>query len=386
MAKRDFYEVLGVPRGASSEELKKAYRAKAKQLHPDRNKNNPAAEAAFKEVNEAYDILRDEQKRAAYDQFGHAAFETGMGSGSSRSHGGSYQQDDLASMFSNAFEDLFGDFMNVRGTSRRNHTQRGSDLHYNLRISLEEAYSGVQKTIRITSAVTCESCQGTGSESSNPPICPTCRGTGKIRTTQGFFTLEGTCPTCLGAGYIIKNPCKTCGGSGRVHKERTLNLNIPAGVETGTRIRFAGEGEAGLHGGPAGDLYVFIEVKEHPIFQRNGIHLFCQIPIRMTQATLGGEIDVPTINGGKVRMKIPPGSQTGQQLRLRGKGMPALRQNTIGDMLIELKVETPTNLTRRQKELLREFDTLSKENNPQESSFFSKVKNFWDEMGLGNRS
>jgi molecular chaperone DnaJ len=259
--------------------------------------------------------------------------------------------------------------------------QRGSDLRYNLRVSLEEAYRGVQKTISVTSAATCETCRGTGSEGgAEPVICPTCGGMGKVRAQQGFFTVERTCPTCSGAGHIIKNPCKTCGGLGRVQKERALNVNIPAGVETGTRIRLAGEGEAGLRGGPAGDLYIFIEVKEHPIFQRDGVNLFCRVPVSMTQAALGGEVEVPTIDGGRVRVKVPPGSQTGKQLRLRGKGMPALRGGGTGDMVIELAVETPVNLTQRQKELLREFERLSEENNPEGSSFFSKVKGFWDGM------
>lgn len=378
MAKRDFYEILGVPRTASAEELKKAYRSKAKELHPDRNSDNPTAEAQFKEVNEAYDTLKDADKKAAYDRYGHAAFEGGRGPG-----GGGAGQGDFASAFSDVFEDLFGDFMGGRGGAGggRSRAQRGSDLRYNLRVSLEDAYSGIQKTINVPASVACEVCRGTGAEGGAEPVtCPTCSGMGKVRAQQGFFTVERTCPTCAGMGQIIKNPCRACGGAGRTEKERALSVNIPAGVETGTRIRLAGEGEAGLRGGPTGDLYIFIEVKEHPIFQRDGVHLFCRVPVSITTAALGGEVEVPTIDGGKSRVKVPSGSQTGKQMRLRAKGMPALRGGGSGDMLIELAVETPVNLTSRQKELLREFEKLSEDNNPEGSSFFSKVKTFWDGM------
>ena len=378
MAKRDFYEILGVPRTASAEELKKAYRSKAKELHPDRNSDNPQAEAQFKEVNEAYDTLKDADKKAAYDRYGHAAFEGGRGPG-----GGGAGQGDFASAFSDVFEDLFGDFLGGRGGvgGGRSRAQRGSDLRYNLRVSLEDAYGGIQKTINVPASVACEVCRGTGAEGGAEPVtCPTCSGMGKVRAQQGFFTVERTCPTCAGMGQIIKNPCRACGGAGRIEKERALSVNIPAGVETGTRIRLAGEGEAGLRGGPTGDLYIFIEVKDHPIFQRDGVHLFCRVPVSITAAALGGEVEVPTIDGGKSRVKVPAGSQTGKQMRLRAKGMPALRGGGSGDMLIELAVETPVNLTGRQKELLREFEKLSEDNNPEGSSFFSKVKTFWDGM------
>jgi molecular chaperone DnaJ len=381
MAKRDFYEVLGVARGASADEIKKAYRTKAKELHPDRNQDNPKAEAQFKEVNEAYDVLKDEQKKAAYDRFGHQAFEGGMGGGGGPR--GGFQQGDFASAFSDVFEDLFGDFMGQRGQGGggRARATRGSDLRYNLRVTLEEAFKGVQKAITVPTSVTCAACHGSGAEGGAEPVtCPTCSGMGKVRAQQGFFTVERTCPTCGGAGQIVKNPCKTCGGGGRTEKERQLSVNIPAGVETGTRIRLAGEGEAGLRGGPSGDLYIFIEVKEHALFQRDGVNLFCRIPVSMTSAALGGEIEVPTIDGGKSRVKVPPGSQTGKQMRLRGKGMPALRGTGVGDMLIELGVETPVNLSQKQKDLLREFERLSEDNNPEEASFFSKVRNFWDGM------
>jgi molecular chaperone DnaJ len=377
VAKRDYYEVLGVPKGASAEDLKKAYRQKAKELHPDRNQDNPKAEAAFKEVNEAYDVLKDDQRKAAYDRFGHAAFDGG-GRGGAR---GGFQQGDFASAFSDVFEDLFGDFMGRGGGGGRARAQRGSDLRYNLRVTLEDAYKGAQKTISVPTAQTCEVCHGTGAEGGAEPVtCPTCSGMGKVRAQQGFFTVERTCPTCNGAGQIVKNPCRTCGGQGRVEKERTLSVNIPAGVETGTRIRLAGEGEAGMRGGPAGDLYIFIEVKEHAIFQRDGTHLFCRVPVSMTAAALGGEVEVPTIDGGMSRVKVPAGSQSGKQMRLRGKGMPALRGGSEGDMLIEIAVETPVNLTARQRELLKEFERLSEENNPEGRSFFAKVKGFWDGM------
>ena len=380
MAKRDFYEVLGIERGASEDEIKKAYRKKAKELHPDRNADNPNAEDQFKEVNEAYDALKDPERKAAYDRFGHAAFEGGgprPGGG-----GGFHQQGDFASAFSDVFDDLFGDFMGGRGRpggGRR--ASRGSDLRYNMRIKLEDAYTGTQKTINVPTSVQCDTCEGTGAEGgAEPTTCPTCSGMGKVRAQQGFFTVERTCPTCGGLGQHIKNPCKSCGGQGRVERERALSVNIPAGVETGTRIRLAGEGEAGLRGGPSGDLYIFIEVEPHPLFEREGADLFCAVPVSMTTAALGGDIEVPTIDGGRSRVKIPPGAQTGKQMRLRGKAMPPLRGAGHGDMFIELQVETPVNLSSRQKELLKEFDGLGKDNNPASTNFFSKVKSFWDSM------
>lgn len=380
MAKRDFYDVLGVERGASADEIKKAYRSKAKELHPDRNADKPDAESQFKEVNEAYDVLKDADRKAAYDRYGHAAFEGGMGGGGGRGYRGG-GQGDFASAFSDVFEDLFGDFMGGQRGPGRSRAQRGSDLRYNLRIRLEEAHSGVQKTINVPTSVACDACHGSGAEGGAEPVtCPTCSGMGKVRAQQGFFTVERTCPTCGGMGQIVKNPCKSCGGAGRVETERSLSVNIPAGVETGTRIRLAGEGEAGLRGGPSGDLYIFIEVQDHAIFQRDGVHLYCRVPVSIATAALGGEVEVPTIDGGRSRVKLPAGSQTGKQMRLRGKGMPALRGGGTGDMLIELSVETPVNLTSRQKELLREFEKLSEDNNPESSSFFNKVKGFWDGM------
>ena len=377
MAKRDYYDVLGVAKGASADEVKKAYRKKAKELHPDRNRENPEAETQFKEANEAYEVLKDADKKAAYDRYGHAAFEGGMGGGPRPGGPGG---GDFSSAFSDVFEDLFGDFMGGgRGGGGRQRASRGSDLRYNLRISLEEAYEGLQKAITVPTSVSCSSCDGSGAEGgAEPQACPTCSGMGKVRAQQGFFTVERTCPTCSGAGQIIKNPCKTCGGAGREQKERSLSVNIPAGVETGTRIRLAGEGEAGLRGGPSGDLYIFIEVQEHDLFERDGVDLYCRVPVAMTTAAIGGDVEVPTIDGGRSRVKVPAGSQSGRQMRLRSKGMPALRGGMKGDMFIELAVETPVNLTSRQKELLREFEELSVENNPMLSGFFNKVKSFWE--------
>ena len=377
MAKRDYYEILGVSKGASADEIKKGYRQKAKELHPDRNSDNPEAEAQFKEANEAHEVLKDADKKAAYDRFGHAAFEGGGRQGGFGGGG----QGDFSSAFSDVFDDLFGDVMGGRRGGAGQRAARGSDLRYNLRISLEDAFSGLQKAVQVPTAVGCDVCEGTGAQGGAEPTgCPTCAGMGKVRAQQGFFTVERTCPTCSGMGQIIQNPCTNCGGAGRVEKDRSLSVNIPAGVETGTRIRLSGEGEAGLRGGPTGDLYIFIEVAEHTLFKRDGAQLYCHVPVSMTAAAMGGDIEVPTIDGGRSRVKVPAGSQSGRQMRLRSKGMPALRGGPSGDMLIELAVETPVNLTSKQKELLKEFEKLSEENNPETSGFFKKVKTFWDGM------
>ena len=376
MSKRDYYEVLGLSKGASADEIKKGYRRKAKELHPDRNTSDPSAESKFKEANEAYDVLKDPERKAAYDRFGHAAFEGGMGGG------GGQRQGDFSSAFSDVFDDLFGDFMGggQRGGGR-SRASRGSDLRYNLEISLEDAYSGLQKSINVPTSVQCSPCNGSGAAGgSEPSTCPTCSGMGKVRASQGFFTVERTCPSCSGMGQVISNPCSSCGGQGRSDKDRSLSVNVPAGVETGTRIRLSNEGEAGLRGGPAGDLYIFIEVREHKIFQRDGNSLFCRIPVSMSGAALGGDIEVPTMDGGRSRVKIPAGSQSGRQMRLRGKGMPSIKSAQKGDMFIEIAVETPVNLTSKQRELLREFEALSEDNNPESKSFFSSVKSFWDTM------
>ena len=382
MAKRDYYEVLGLSKGASADEIKKAYRTKAKELHPDRNKDNPKSEGQFKEAGEAYEVLKDPDKKAAYDRFGHAAFEGGMGGGGGRPGGGFGNQGDFASAFSDVFDDLFGDFMGgQRPGGGRQRAARGADLRYNLRVTLEDAYTGLQKTINGPTSVACTSCDGSGAEGgAEPSTCPTCSGMGKVRAQQGFFTVERTCPTCSGMGQIINNPCKGCQGQGRVEKDRALSVNIPAGVETGTRIRLAGEGEAGMRGGPPGDLYIFIDVAKHDLFEREETNLFCRVPVSMTAAAMGGDIEVPTIDGGRSRVKIPAGSQSGRQMRLRSKGMPALRGGGHGDMFIELAVETPVNLTSKQKDLLKEFEAMSEDNNPESKSFFSSVKSFWDSM------
>lgn len=385
MSKRDYYDTLGVSKGASADEIKKAFRKKAKELHPDRNSDNPNAEAQFKEANEAYDILKDAEKKAAYDRFGHAAFDGGTGASAGQRGGHPFGQGgDFQSAFTDVFDDLFGDFMGGGGgrSSGRNRAARGSDLRYNLRISLEDAFSGMSKTIQVPTSVPCTACNGTGAEGgAEPTTCPTCSGMGKVRAQQGFFTVERTCPTCGGLGQVIKNPCKVCAGSGRVEKDRSLSVNIPAGVETGTRIRLAGEGEAGMRGGPAGDLYIFVEVAQHSLFERDGQNLYCRVPVSMGTAALGGSIEVPTIDGGRGKIQIPSGSQSSRQMRLRGKGMPALRGGASGDMFIELAVETPVNLTSRQKELLKEFEEISEQNNnPESSTFFKSVKTFWDSM------
>ena len=375
MSKRDYYEVLGVSRTCSEAELKSAFRKLAMQHHPDRNPGNAECEHRFKEINEAYDVLKDGDKRAAYDRFGHAAFEHGgMGGG----HGFGA---DFAHSFADIFDDLFG-----MGGGRRGRTQgreRGSDLRYNMEISLEEAYAGKTAQIRIPTSVICESCSGTGAKAgSKPKSCATCGGAGKVRHAQGFFTLERTCPACHGQGQVIENPCPSCAGAGRITRERTLSVNIPAGVEDGTRIRLAGEGEAGLRGGPAGDLYIFLSLAPHEFFQRDGADLHCRVPISMVTAALGGEFEVPSIDGSQVRVKVPGGTQVGRRFRLSGKGMPVLRSKQSGDMYVQVAVETPQNLTKPQRELLVEFEKLSSEHTqPESASFFSRVKDFLDAFG-----
>jgi molecular chaperone DnaJ len=376
MAKRDYYEILEVTRTATDAELKVSYRKLAMKWHPDRNPGDKDCEAHFKEINEAYDVLKDEQKRAAYDRFGHAAFEQGAGG----QHGFGA---DFASTFSDIFEDLFGMSGGRRGG--RGGRERGADLRYNMEITLEEAYAGKTAQIRIPTSVTCEACSGAGAKAgSKPKTCPTCGGQGKVRHTQGFFTLERTCVSCQGRGQVIDNPCPNCSGSGRVTRERTLSVNVPAGVEDGTRIRLAGEGEAGLRGGTQGDLYIFLSLSPHQFFQRDGADLHCRVPISMVAAALGGGFDVPTIDGGKTRVKVPDGTQSGRRFRLVGKGMPVLRTREAGDMYVQVLVETPQKLTKRQKELLQEFEQQSSnETQPEAAGFFSKVKEFLD--GLSNR-
>jgi molecular chaperone DnaJ len=375
MAKRDYYEILGVKRSASDQEIKSAYRGLAKECHPDRNAGDKEAERRFKELNEAYEALKDPQKRAAYDQFGRAAFDGG------RSGPGGFGPD-FASSMSDIFDDLFGEFMGGRRGQGRARTGReaGADLRYNLEIMLTEAFTGKTAQVRVPASVKCETCAGTGAKAGTKArTCATCGGLGKVRASQGFFTIERTCPVCLGRGETIDDPCPDCSGSGRVQKERTLSVNIPAGVEGGTRIRLAGEGEAGLRGGTPGDLYIFLSIKPHEFFQRDGADIFCKVPISMTTAALGGQIDVPTLEGTTTRVKIPEGTESRKQFRLRGKGMPVLRAKVSGDMYIEVDVETPKNLTRRQRELLEEFERAShKETSPESAGFFSRVKEFFE--------
>ncbi|CDL00114.1 chaperone Hsp40, co-chaperone with DnaK [Magnetospirillum gryphiswaldense MSR-1 v2] len=380
MSKRDYYEVLGAERGASADELKKAYRKLAMQYHPDRNPDNPDAADKFKELNEAYDVLKDEQKRAAYDRFGHAAFENGMGGG--RGPGGGFSDFGGGGGFSDLFEEMFGDFMG--GGRRGQATGRGSDLRFNMDISLEDAFAGKSTTITVPSSAPCEPCKGTGAkDGAQPTTCGTCHGHGKVRAQQGFFTIERTCPTCQGMGKVIKDPCRVCGGQGKVRKDKTLQVTIPAGVEEGTRIRLAGEGEAGTRGAPAGDLYIFLSIKPHRLFQRDGANIYCRVPIPMTTAALGGAIDVPTIEGAMTKVTIPPGTQSGNQFRLKSKGMSVLRSPARGDMFIQAMVETPVNLTDRQKELLKEFETAGDKDtkhNPESEGFFAKVKELWKDL------
>jgi molecular chaperone DnaJ len=370
MAKRCYYESLAVERTASDGDIKSAFRKHAMACHPDRNPGDTDAEHRFKEINEAYEVLKDPDKRAAYDRFGHAAFEHGNGMSGAHGFGA-----DFATTFSDIFDDLFGmSGRRGRGSGR----ERGADLRYNMEISLLEAFAGKTAQIRIPTSVTCDACSGSGAKpGTKPKACPMCNGQGKLRHAQGFFTLERTCPNCHGRGQVIESPCGSCAGSGRVTRERTLSVNIPPGVEDGTRIRLAGEGEAGVRGGPAGDLYIFLSLGTHPFFQREGADLHCRVPVSLVTATLGGEFEVPTIDGGKTRVKVPEGMQTGRRFRLLGKGMPVLRARQTGDMYVQVVVETPQNLTKKQRELLAEFDRLSStETHPESSGFFGKVKEF----------
>lgn len=379
MSKQDYYELLGVGKDADETALKKAFRKQAMQYHPDKNPGDAEAEKKFKEIGEAYDVLKDPEKRAAYDRYGHAAFEHGMGGGGQGGHGGAGFD------FSDVFEEFFGDFMGGGGRRRRGGgaaAGRGNDLRFNMEINLEDAYRGKTDQIRVPTSVPCEPCGGSGAEpGSKPEVCDTCGGAGKVRASQGFFMVERTCPKCHGTGSVILNPCRSCSGAGRVRKEKTLQVKIPQGVEEGTRIRLAGEGEAGSRGAPPGDLYIFLSIRPHPLFKRDGDMLYCQVPIPMSTATLGGDIEVPTIEGKRARIKIPEGTQSGRQFRLRGKGMPELNGGFTGDMIIETVVETPTNLSKRQRELMEEFaaeggDSVS----PRSEGFFSKVKDLWDDL------
>jgi len=378
MTKRCYYETLSVERSASETDIKSAFRKQAMQCHPDRNPGDENAEHRFKEVNEAYEVLKDPDKRAAYDRFGHAAFEHGNGMNGAHGFGA-----DFATTFSDIFDDLFGmTGRRGRGSGR----ERGADLRYNMEISLVEAYAGKTAQVRIPTSVTCEACSGSGAKpGTKPKTCTTCGGQGKVRHAQGFFTLERTCLHCQGRGQVIESPCGSCSGSGRVMRERTLSVNIPAGVEDGTRIRLAGEGEAGVRGGPPGDLYIFLSLGAHAFFQRDGADLHCRVPVSLITAALGGEFEVPTIDGGKTRVKIPEGMQTGQRFRLPGKGMPVLRSRQSGDMYVQAIVETPQKLTKKQRELLAEFERLSSaDTHPESAGFFGKVKDLFSGKGAGS--
>ncbi|MGY8993078.1 MAG: molecular chaperone DnaJ [Rhodospirillales bacterium] len=362
----DYYDLLGIARDASGDDIKKAYRRLALKFHPDRNPDDKAAEQKFREVSEAYEALKDDQKRAAYDRFGKAAFEQGAaGNGGAGGFGG----------FSDIFDEMFGD--------SRAGGQGGGDQRYNMEITLEEAFGGKQTTITIPTSVGCEACDGSGAAAgSSPTSCSTCGGHGRVRAQSGFFTVERTCPTCQGAGRVIRDPCRACGGGGRVQKEKQLSVNVPPGVEEGTRIRLSGEGEAGMRGASPGDLYIFLGVRPHRFFQRDGANIHCRVPISMTTATLGGSIEVPTIDGGRARIKVSNGIQTGHQFRLRGKGMAVLRSDSRGDMFVQATVETPVKLTKRQKDLLKKFEQEGREsdNSPECHGFLSKVKELWDDL------
>lgn len=368
MAKRDFYETLGVNRDASNEDIKKAYRKLAMKHHPDRNPDNPKSEGLFKEAKEAYEILSDEQKRTAYDQYGHAGVDP-------QARGG-------GSGFGDSFSDIFGDIFGGGGGSRSN-VYRGADLRYNLEISLEDAAHGSETRIRIPTMAECEACEGSGAKKgTQPKTCPTCAGHGQVRMQQGFFSVQQTCPKCHGTGRYIPEPCITCHGAGRIKQHKTLSVKIPAGVDEGDRIRLSGEGEAGVNGGPTGDLYVQIHLKPHTVFQREHDDLHCEMPVSFTTAALGGEIKVPTLDGA-AHLKIPAGSQTGKAFRLRGKGVKGVRSHTQGDLLCHVVIETPVNLTDRQKELLREFEEISQgdagRNNPKAQGWLERVKEFFSD-------
>ncbi|MDG1996396.1 MAG: molecular chaperone DnaJ [Emcibacteraceae bacterium] len=373
MSKEDFYDTLGVDRNADKASLKSAYRKLAMKYHPDKNQGDEAAEAKFKEISQAYEILKDDQKRSAYDQYGHAAFENGGGGG-----GGFHGFE--SGGFSDIFEDLFG-----RSGGRRrdpNAATRGADLRYNLTINLEDAFRGKSEKIKIPTTISCDTCDGSGAEDgTKPSACTTCNGVGKVRSQQGFFMVERTCPSCQGQGIVIENPCGDCRGTGNKNKNKTLDVKIPAGVEEGTRIRLSGEGKAGERGGPSGDLYIFIDIEYHPIFQREGSTVFCEVPIPMTTATLGGDVEVPTVDGKKATVKISKGTQTGKRLKIHGKGMPILNRGGHGDMVIETTVETPVDLSKKQKELLRAFAEECGDNvSPEASGFLNKAKELWEDL------
>ena len=373
MADKDFYEILGVQKNASDDEIKKSYRKLAMKYHPDRNKDDKESERKFKETAAAYEILKDPEKKSAYDQYGHDAFRQG---------GGGQGFGDFSGGFSDIFEEFFGG--GFGGGQRQRGPQRGNDLRYNMSVSLQEAFAGKKSQIRIPSYEGCDLCAATGSaDKSGPSTCATCGGQGKVRSTQGFFSIERPCPTCAGEGSSIKNPCLKCSGTGQVKKQKTISVSIPAGVDTGTRIRISGEGEPGQKGAGNGDLYIFVEVQKDKLFEREDENIFCQIPISITTAIIGGDVEVPTIEGKKARLNIPAGTQSETQFRLKGKGMSILRQTRRGDMYVEANVEIPVNLTSKQKGILQEFEKeggTSKKHSPKSQSFFSKLKEVWEDL------
>ncbi|THD74255.1 MAG: molecular chaperone DnaJ [Phenylobacterium sp.] len=377
---RDYYEILGVDRGCDDGALKAAFRKLAMEHHPDRNGGCEEASGRFKELNEAYSVLSDPQKRAAYDRFGHAGLN-GAGGGGQQFH-------DVQDIFNEVFGDVFGDMFGMRGQRSRG-PARGQDLRYDLEISLEQAYAGAEVQITAPTTLTCETCDGSGAKpGTSPTTCSTCNGAGRVRATQGFFSIERACPRCGGSGRMVMDPCKDCHGAGQIRRERTLEVRIPAGVDDGARIRLAGEGDAGTRGGPRGDLYIFVSVRPHELFERDGLDLLCTVPVPMATAVLGGMVDAPCLLGGencdgacKIDVKVPEAAQTGQMVRIKGRGMPSLRSRERGDLVVELFIETPTRLTARQKELMREFaDICGEQQHPKQAKFMGKAKRFWDDV------
>lgn len=381
---RDYYEILGVERSADEAALKSSFRKLAMEHHPDRNGGCEEAAGRFKEINEAYSVLSDPQKRAAYDRFGHAGVNGAAGGGGAQFH-------DVNDIFNEVFGDVFGDMFGGRGRQRSG-PARGQDLRYDLEITLEQAYAGSEVEITVPASINCETCDGSGARpGTSPTVCGGCGGAGRVRASQGFFSIERACPRCGGSGRLVLDPCEDCSGHGQVRKQRTLQVRIPAGVDDGARIRLAGEGDAGARGGPRGDLYIFLSVRPHDLFDRDGLDLLCTVPVPMAVAALGGEIEAPCLMGGdncdgecRIEVKVPEGAQTGRTVRLKGKGMPSLRSRDRGDLVVELFVETPTKLTARQKELMREFaEICGEQQHPKSASFIGKAKQFWDDVTGG---
>ena len=380
MSKTDYYETLGVNKGASADEIKKSFRKLAMQYHPDRNPNNKEAEAKFKEINEAYEILKDDQKRAAYDRFGHQAFSGGAGGGNPFGAGFGFDFSSGSGGFADIFSEVFSEFMGGGRSRRQSYAQRGQDIRYNMSISLEEAFSGIEKEITLPSSETCEKCNGHGTkDGKEAPICNHCGGSGKVRMQQGFFVVEQNCPHCKGNGRLVKDACPECKGKGFINKQKTIKVKIPAGIEDETRVRIVGAGEAGIRGGENGDLYVFVSIKQHKLYERDGANLYTRIPISMCCAALGGKVEIPSIDGSKIELKIDAGAQSDQVVKVKGQGMTFVRSEKRGDLFVKLRVETPVNLSARQKELLEEFRSISKDEacQPESKSFFDKIKDLF---------